>query len=318
MYHVKCITLSTEHAEYIKENIGTWFCEHCNTSLFPFNHIENELDFIYCVEDWPNHNKMSLSYLSDKLFLPFELNDSDRSILSDTDPDLHFYNGMSQYVTQCNYYLEPYFNEHMANKVAITNSIFSLCHVNIRSIRKNLSELESYLEVLDHEFSIIGLTETWLNDSSCEIYGINGYNTVERHRTRTGGGVALFIRDNFNFSKRNDLAHFDEDIESVYIEIGKDQLHTSRDIIIGVIYRPPNRDIASFNDKLCIALERIKKENKLCLYMQTCCTHRIYNHSVVNVCGISGELQVSNNENVFKCPSSWSGKIPRNTQIPDT
>ena len=27
---------------------------------------------------------------------------------------------------------------------------------------------------------------------------------------------------------------------------------------------PPNRDIASFNDKLCIALERIKKENKLC------------------------------------------------------
>ena len=54
------------------------------------------------------------------------------------------------------------------------------------------------------------------------------------------------------------------------------------------------------------------------LYMQTCCTHRIYNHSVVNVCGMSGELQVSNNENVFKCPSSWSGKIPRSTQIPDT
>ena len=54
------------------------------------------------------------------------------------------------------------------------------------------------------------------------------------------------------------------------------------------------------------------------VYMQTCCTHRIYNHSVVNVRGISGELQVSNNENVFKRSSPWSGKIPRNTQIPDT
>ena len=129
---------------------------------------------------------------------------------------------------------------------------------------KNLSELESYLEVLDHEFSKIGLTETWLNDASCEIYGMNGYNTVERHRTKTGGGVALFIRDDLNFSKRNDLAQFDEDIESVYIEIGKDQLHTSRDIIIGVIYWPPNRDIAAFNYKLCIAIERIKKDNKLC------------------------------------------------------
>ena len=49
------------------------------------------------------------------------------------------------------------------------------------------------------------------------------------------------------------------------------------------------------------------------MYMQTCCTHRIYNHSVVNVCGMSGELQVSNNENVFKCPSSWSGKYPEYT-----
>ena len=58
--------------------------------------------------------------------------------------------------------------------------------------------------------------------------------------------------------------------------------------------------------------------NKSGMYMQTCCTHRIYNHSVVNVCGISGELQVSNNENVFKRSSPWSGKIPRNTQIPDT
>ena len=55
------------------------------------------------------------------------------------------------------------------------------------------------------------------------------------------------------------MAHFNEDIESIYIKNDEDQLHPNRDIIIEVIYRPPNRDIASFNDKLCIALERIKK-----------------------------------------------------------
>ena len=58
-------------------------------------------------------NKMSLSYLSDKLFPPFELNDKDHSILGDTDPDLSFYGIMNQHVEQCNYYLEPYFNEHI-------------------------------------------------------------------------------------------------------------------------------------------------------------------------------------------------------------
>ena len=63
--------LSTEHAEYIKVNIDTWFCKNCNSSLFPFNHVENEIDFHSYVADMLHCNKMSLSYLSDKLFLPF-------------------------------------------------------------------------------------------------------------------------------------------------------------------------------------------------------------------------------------------------------
>ena len=226
--------------------------------------MEDEIHFSSCVADMLHCNEMSLSYLSDKLFLPFELNDKDHSILGDTDSDLNFYNVMNQYVAQCNYYLEPYFNEHIINKVPTTKSLFSHCHVNIRSIKKNLSEFETYLQLLDHEFTVIGLTETWLNDSSCEICGINGYKSVEKHRSGMGGAVALFIRDNLTFTERNYLAHFDEDIESVYIEIGKDQQHSNRDIVIGVIYRPPNRDIVSFNDKLCITLDRIKRENKLC------------------------------------------------------
>ena len=39
-----------------------------------------------CVADMLHCNKMSLSYLSDKLSLPFELNDKNHSILGDTDP----------------------------------------------------------------------------------------------------------------------------------------------------------------------------------------------------------------------------------------
>ena len=75
---------------------------------------------------------------------------------------------------------------------------------------------------------------------------------------------SLFITEDLTFSKRNDLAYLDEDIEYVYIQIGKDQLHTNRDIIIGFVYRPPNRGIVSFNDKLYTIRENIKNENKLC------------------------------------------------------
>ena len=79
---------------------------------------------------------MSVTYLSDKLFLPFELNDKDNSILGDPDPVLSFYI-MNQHVAQCNSYLDPCFNEHITKKVPGTKSGFTHCHVNIRSIRKN-------------------------------------------------------------------------------------------------------------------------------------------------------------------------------------
>ena len=57
----------------------------------------------------------ALCYLSDNLFLPFELNDKDYSIFSDTDPDLHYYNSLNQLTYKCNYYLESSFNEGMKN-----------------------------------------------------------------------------------------------------------------------------------------------------------------------------------------------------------
>ena len=65
--------------------------------------------------------KMSLAYLSDTLFLPFELNDKDNSILGDPDPVLSFYDIMNQHVAQCNSYLDPCFNEHITKKVPGTN-----------------------------------------------------------------------------------------------------------------------------------------------------------------------------------------------------
>ena len=48
--------------------------------------MEDEIHLNSCVADMLHCNKMSLSYLSDKLFLPFELNVKDHSILGDTDP----------------------------------------------------------------------------------------------------------------------------------------------------------------------------------------------------------------------------------------
>ena len=105
-----------------------------------------------------------MCYLSEKVFIPFELNDRDHSSLL-CDPDLHYFNSFNQVFANSNYYTETSFKEHV-NKCAGAKEAFSICHLNIRrSISKNVSSFENYLDLIQYDFTIIGLTETWLNDT---------------------------------------------------------------------------------------------------------------------------------------------------------
>ena len=74
-------------------------------------------------------------------------------------------------------------------------SLFSLLHMNIRSIPIHMNEVEAYLSNLCHNFSIVALTETWFSDVSVEAYSLQGYtHECEYRKNRSGGRVSLFIR----------------------------------------------------------------------------------------------------------------------------
>ena len=75
---------------------------------------------------------------------------------------------------------------------------------------------------------MIGLTETWLNYTNYDLYGLQGYNFVEQHRSSLGGGVALCVMKHLNYLERPDLALYDNDFESVFIEVNKDKLHVEK------------------------------------------------------------------------------------------
>ena len=81
---------------------------------------------------------------------------------------------------------------------------------------------------------------------------------------RSGGGVGLFIDESISFIQRDDLSMFDEYIECVSVEVEKHVLKTSKNVVISVIYRPPNTDVRIFIDKMNILLDTIMKEHKLC------------------------------------------------------
>jgi exonuclease III len=71
---------------------------------------------------------------------------------------------------------------------------FKIGHLNIRSLVKNIDQLRIYLS--NQQYDIICINETWLDDkiNNYEV-NIDGYNLVRKGRRRTGGGVAMYIRN---------------------------------------------------------------------------------------------------------------------------
>ena len=110
------------------------------------------------------------------------------------------------------------------------------------------------METLEHRFSVIGLTETWLRPSNIDAYGIDGYNHVGITRSNQhGGGVSLFICNEMLLSELTEFTKVLEYIECLFLKIN------SKDIsyVIGIVYRPPNSDIEQFTETLNDILSQI-------------------------------------------------------------
>ena len=123
---------------------------------------------------------------------------------------------------------------------------------------------ESFIDDLQRKFSIIGLTETWLTPVNAYLHTLPGYCHVYRCRQgRQGGGVSLFISNNLPFIVRQDLTVLTEQVEQLFIKIDKSALHVKKNVIAGIIYRPPDKDPLLFNDTVQTALAKIDKEKKL-------------------------------------------------------
>ena len=116
-----------------------------------------------------------------------------------------------------------------------------MLHLNIRSLQANLDGLTNLLSNLNMDFSVIAATETWIRDTT-NLFDIENFKFVHEHRTcNPGGGVGLYLTKQLRFKTRADLnLNNNETAESLFIEIVNPR---GKNIIVGVIYRPPNTDV---------------------------------------------------------------------------
>ena len=266
--HITCLPqVSKTDLLYINRQNNVWFCTLCINDSLPFNHLIDDADFFSALADLrPVNITLSLHELENKIFNPFETNENNSIMpFTDIDPDLQYYNTfVSNSSSNCDYYLEESFKK-CCNKAKTNKLPFSIYNHNIRSLPKHFDELTHYLSVLDHPFTVIGLTETWLQDSTEPLYCLPNYNMISQVRTnRKGGGVSLLIKEDVQFTERNELNIMNNIIECLFIEFDKQILNSDKNTIVGIIYRPPDTNIQTFIETLNDVLSKIKSERKLC------------------------------------------------------
>lgn len=157
-------------------------------------------------------------------------------------------------VIECEYY-----NDEQFNNSKMINAGFSVIHLNSRSMNSNFSKITDYLKRLNGQFSIIAVSETWLNDENKNNFQINGYELHWVNRSsKRGGGVALFANTEIRCKIKDTMSiTVDGVMEMITIEVLNEK---SRNIVVSCVYRAPGSNLELFTDKLTELIEMSKNK----------------------------------------------------------
>ena len=244
--HKKCTKMKAKELKSIKNK--EWVCNNCcheqSTSNSDLENAVDELndspDFDLTDIEIPKYDEMIFNPLK------FESNSFGKAYIDINNDDA---------IHKCSYLTPEQFR--LDNNAS--SGKLNLLNVNIRSLSKNIDRLKQCLKALDHEFSIIGISETHLKDKPSNILNIEGYNLEHVNRIgRQKGGVCLYVSDKIKYKLRNDLCQANSTFESCFIEIECN----SQNVVIGVVYRS-HTSIDNFVTDIDPIFNKLNSEKKL-------------------------------------------------------
>jgi len=160
--------------------------------------------------------------------------------------------------TGCKYYSMP---TQSVNFDQLKPDNFTIIHVNARSILSDdkFSEFQVFLHLTKCKWSLICVSETWLQDGLENSRNLDGYSCFFDNRNGgIGGGVAIFARNDC-LKKIQIMPKLINCTESILLEC---QLSNSISITVFQVYKPPNLRNNTFNDEFRHALDYLSSKNK--------------------------------------------------------
>jgi len=172
-----------------------------------------------------------------------------------------FHNPLTELLINSRYRdLDNLIKEMSGNKISTKqHGQFNVMHLNIQSLTAKLDQLKLLLANLLEsgiKLDFILLCETFLHEGNTPLVNIPGYKLEYKNRiNKTKGGVAIYIHDSIEYTRRDDLSLFIEgEFESIFIE-------TNTKMVVGEVYRIPNSNpIISLEryDSILVKLKNVK------------------------------------------------------------
>ena len=206
--HAKCLSYTSRrrNPHFLRRDY-VFYCKNCIGNSLPFQSV-NDHD-LHSIFGNTIHDLVNI------------FNEIDDQIL-DFDIDL------DSNIENCKYvYKHELENFSLAN----TKEQLSMIHVNIRSIYKNFDKLKILLFKFKNLPDIICLSETNIRKGADKkfIPTIEGYFFVRNDGTTNMGGAGIFIKNNLEYSIREDLFLDLNDCENIWVEI---KLNSKKKIIV--------------------------------------------------------------------------------------
>jgi hypothetical protein len=144
---------------------NVWYCTTCIASMLPFVGIDDDIEYDNCMLNYCAGLKADICYIQNQNQLQFV--SKTLKMDKEFDADNNYLKALlknSEYVTELQ--LNALTHEESNSKK------FSILHVNVRSIVKNIDNTVDLIGSLDHKFSVIAVTETWTDVQS--LFYIHG------------------------------------------------------------------------------------------------------------------------------------------------
>ena len=118
-------------------------------------------------------------------------------------------------------------------------------------MHKNIDKFKDFLNNIKGKFSVIVLSETWIDDDKADLnwlFYIPNYSFIhEKRKTNHKGGVQNLCLKALDYNILPNLAENTENIENFPIEIENKNL---KNILISAVYWPPRGNQSKFSKEI--------------------------------------------------------------------